>query len=75
MLGKGYRRARLRREGLIVFERFTMAAVQELNQRVERREATDLSLVLILRHFIEKTRGRLASPACRSANGPRPQPI
>ena len=54
---EGYRRTGLRREGLIVLERLTVVSVQELNQRIERREATDFSLVLILRDFIEKTRG------------------
>src|SRR4030095_408604 len=47
----------LRREGLIVFERPAVTSVQELNQRVKRREATDPSLVLILRDLTEKARG------------------
>src|SRR4029434_7026315 len=47
----------LRREGLIVFERPAVTSVQELNQRVKWREATDPSLVLILRDLSEKARG------------------
>ena len=48
--------AGLWREGLIVFERPAATSVQELNQRIERRESTDPSLVLILRDLTEKAR-------------------
>jgi len=53
---KRHRRAGLRRECLAVVKIIAARAVEQVNQRIKRREAADFSFVLILRDLIEESR-------------------
>ena len=53
------RRTGFRREGLAIMEIISLAAVEQVNQGVKRREAADAAPVLILDDLVEEA-GRIA---------------